>query len=191
MEVVYHEINIALRPLALAGFRLGLLSFHETRMEDFEMMNEGQDLLMNELSLRVRSNVGLGVSYGQHGMYSAQRRFVNFLVSDSMAHPSRIQKSPDQTAVHSGLRPRFCSVLGLRGLLSLELWVLTLPVVPVSSSRNQMVPGGSGGSGDSELVGFDWSYQFRIRKWYFVNSHKVYILCVFVFRLSLNRSSHG
>ena len=87
MEVVYHEINIALRPLAI-GFRLGLLSFHETRMEDFEMMNEGQDLLMNELSLRVRSNVGLGVSYGQHGMYSVQRRFVNFLVSDSMACPS-------------------------------------------------------------------------------------------------------
>ena len=113
MEVVYHEINIALRPLA-AGFRLGLLSFHETRMEDFKMMNKGQDLLMNELSLRVRSNIGLGVSYGQHGMYNAQRRFVNFLVSDSTARPSRIQKSPDQTAVHSGLHPRFCSVLGLK-----------------------------------------------------------------------------
>ena len=26
----------------------------------------------------------------------------------------------------------------------------------------------SGSSGDSEIVGFDWSYQSRIRKWYFV-----------------------
>ena len=62
-------------------------------------------------------------------------------------------------------------VMSIRGLPSLELWVPTLPVVPVSSGRNQMVPGGSGGSGgsgDSEIVGFDWSYQSRIRKWYFV-----------------------
>ena len=64
-------------------------------------------------------------------------------------------------------------VMSIRGLLSLELWVPTLPVVPVSSGRNQMVSGGSGGSGgsgDSEIVGFDWSYQSRIRKWYFVNN---------------------
>ena len=63
-------------------------------------------------------------------------------------------------------------VMSIRGLPSLELWVLTLPVVPVSSGRNQMVlggSGGSGGSGDSEIVGFDWSYQSQIRKWYFVN----------------------
>ena len=63
-------------------------------------------------------------------------------------------------------------VMSIRGLPSLELWVLTLPVVPVSSGRNQMVlggSGGSGGSGDFEIVGFDWSYQSRIRKWYFVN----------------------
>ena len=62
--------------------------------------------------------------------------------------------------------------MSIRGLPSLELWVPTLPVVPVSSGQNQMVPGGSGGSGgsgDSEIVGFDWSYQSRIRKWYFVN----------------------
>ena len=62
-------------------------------------------------------------------------------------------------------------VMSIRGLPSLELWVPTLPVVPVSSGRNQMVPGGSGGSGgsgDSEIVGFDWSYQSRIQKWYFV-----------------------
>ena len=62
-------------------------------------------------------------------------------------------------------------VMSIRGLLSSELWVPTLPVVPVSSSWNQMVPGGSGGSGgsgDSENVGFDWSYQSRIWKWYFV-----------------------
>ena len=66
-------------------------------------------------------------------------------------------------------------VMSIRGLLSLELWVLTLPVVPVSSGRNQMVPGssgGSGGSGDSEIVGFDWSYQSQIRKWYFVKEGK-------------------
>ena len=64
-------------------------------------------------------------------------------------------------------------VMSIRGLPSLELWVLTLLVVPVSSGRNQMVPGGSGGSGgsgDSEIVGFDWSYQSRIRKWYFVKN---------------------
>ena len=64
-------------------------------------------------------------------------------------------------------------VMSIRGLPSSELWVPTLPVVPVSSGRNQMVPGGSGGSGgsgDSEIVGFDWSYQSRIRKWYFVTS---------------------
>ena len=68
-------------------------------------------------------------------------------------------------------------VMSIRGLPSLELWVPTLPVVPVSSGRNQMVPGGSGGSGgsgDSEIVGFDWSYQFRIRKWYFVISHSFF-----------------
>ena len=62
-------------------------------------------------------------------------------------------------------------VMSIRGLPSLELWVPTLPVVPVSSGWNQMVPGGSGGSGgsgDSEIVGFDWSYQSWIRKWYFV-----------------------
>ena len=66
-------------------------------------------------------------------------------------------------------------VMSIRGLLSSELWVPTLLVVPVSSSRNHMVPGGSGGSGgsgDSEIVGFDWSYQSRIRKWYFVNTCK-------------------
>ena len=66
-------------------------------------------------------------------------------------------------------------VMSIRGLPSLELWVPTLPVVPVSSGRNQMVPGGSGGSGgsgDSEIVGFDWSYQSRIWKWYFVTAHK-------------------
>ena len=66
-------------------------------------------------------------------------------------------------------------VMSIRGLPSLELWVPTLPVVPVSSGRNQMVPGGSGGSGgsgDSEIVGFDWSYQSRIRKWYFVNEFR-------------------
>ena len=65
-------------------------------------------------------------------------------------------------------------VMSIRGLPSSELWVPTLPVVPVSSGRNQMVPGGSGGSGgsgDSEIVGFDWSYQSRIRKWYFVRCH--------------------
>ena len=39
-------------------------------------------------------------------------------------------------------------VMSIRGLPSLELWVPTLPVVPVSS-------GGSSGSGDSEIVGFD------------------------------------
>ena len=64
-------------------------------------------------------------------------------------------------------------VMSIRGLPSLELWVPTLPVVPVSSGWNQMVPGGSGGSGgsgDSEIVGFDWSYQSRIRKWYFVTN---------------------
>ena len=60
-------------------------------------------------------------------------------------------------------------VMSIRGLLSLELWVLTLPVVPVSSGRNQMVLGSSGGSGDSEIVGFDWSYQSWIWKWYFVS----------------------
>ena len=52
-------------------------------------------------------------------------------------------------------------VMSIKGLPSSELWVPTLPVVPVSSSWNQMVPGGSGGSGgsgDSEIVGFDWSY---------------------------------
>ena len=70
-------------------------------------------------------------------------------------------------------------VMSIRGLLSLELWVPTLPVVTVSFGRNQMVPGGSGGSGDSEIVGFDWSYQSRIRKWYFVNQHKyTLIYCV-------------
>ena len=52
-------------------------------------------------------------------------------------------------------------VMSIRGLPSLELWVPTLPVVPVSS-------GGSSGSGDSEIVGFDWSYQSWIWKWYFV-----------------------
>ena len=65
-------------------------------------------------------------------------------------------------------------VMSIRGLPSSELWVPTLPVVPISSGRNQMVPGcsgGSGGSGDSEIVGFDWSYQSRIRKWYFVSGH--------------------
>ena len=62
-------------------------------------------------------------------------------------------------------------VMSIRGLLSSELWVPTLPVVPVSSGQNQMVPGsssGSGGSSDSEIVGFDWSYQSWIWKWYFV-----------------------
>ena len=62
-------------------------------------------------------------------------------------------------------------VMSIRRLPSSELWVPTLPVVPVSSGRNQLVPGGSGGSGgsgDSKIVGFDWSYQSRIRKWYFV-----------------------
>ena len=62
-------------------------------------------------------------------------------------------------------------VMSIRGLLSSELWVPTLPVVPVGSSQNQMIPGGSGGSdgsGNSEIVGFDWSYQSWIRKWYFV-----------------------
>ena len=66
-------------------------------------------------------------------------------------------------------------VMSIRGLPSSELWVPTLPVVPVSSSRNQMVPGGSGGSGgsgDSEIVGFDWSYQSWIWKWYFVKTLK-------------------
>ena len=56
-------------------------------------------------------------------------------------------------------------VMSIRGLLSSELWVPTLLVVPVSSGQNQMVlgsSGGSGGSGDSEIVGFDWSYQSRI-----------------------------
>ena len=63
-------------------------------------------------------------------------------------------------------------VMSIRGLPSLELWVLTLLEVPVSSGQNQMVlggSGGSGGSGNSEIVGFDWSYQSRIRKWYFVS----------------------
>ena len=63
-------------------------------------------------------------------------------------------------------------VMSIRGLLSLELWVPTLLVVPVSSSWNQMVlgsSGGSSGSGDSEIVGFDWSYQSWIWKWYFVS----------------------
>ena len=62
-------------------------------------------------------------------------------------------------------------VMSIRGLLSLELWVPTLPVVPVSSGQNQMVlgsSGSSGGSGNSEIVGFDWSYQSWIWKWYFV-----------------------
>ena len=62
-------------------------------------------------------------------------------------------------------------VMSIRGLPSLELWVPTLLIVPVSSSQNQMVlgsSGGSGGSGDSEIVGFDWSYQSQIWKWYFV-----------------------
>ena len=34
-----------------------------------------------------------------------------------------------------------------------------------------MVPGDSSdssGSSDSEIVGFDWSYQSQIQKWYFV-----------------------
>ena len=68
-------------------------------------------------------------------------------------------------------------VMSIRGLLSSELWVPTLPVVPVSSSRNHMVPGGSGGSGgsgDSEIVGFDWSYQSQIRKWYCVRLKRVW-----------------
>ena len=59
-------------------------------------------------------------------------------------------------------------VMFIRGLPSSKLWVLTLPVVPASSSQNQMVLGGSGGSSNSEIVGFDWSYQFQIQKWYFV-----------------------
>ena len=62
-------------------------------------------------------------------------------------------------------------VMSIRGLLSSELWILTLPVVPVSSGWNQMVLGGfgdSGGSGNSKIVGFDWSYQSWIQKWYFV-----------------------
>ena len=62
-------------------------------------------------------------------------------------------------------------VMSIRGLPSLELWVPTLLVVPVSSGRNQTVPGssgGSGGSGNSKIVGFDWSYQSWIQKWYFV-----------------------
>ena len=49
-------------------------------------------------------------------------------------------------------------VMSIRGLPSSKLWVPTFPVVPVSSS----------GSGDSEIVGFDWSYQSQIQKWYFV-----------------------
>ena len=57
-------------------------------------------------------------------------------------------------------------VMSIRGLLSSELWVPTLLVVPVSS-------GGSGGSGNSEIVGFDWSYQSQIRKWYFVKKMSV------------------
>ena len=64
-------------------------------------------------------------------------------------------------------------VMSIRELPSLELWVPTLPVVPVSSGQNQMVPGGSGGSGgssNSEIVGFDWSCQSRIQKWYFVRN---------------------
>ena len=67
-------------------------------------------------------------------------------------------------------------VMSIRGLPSSELWVPTLPVVPVSSSWNQMVlgsSGGSGGSSDSEIVGFDWSYQSQIRKWYFVNANHI------------------
>ena len=72
-----------------------------------------------------------------------------------------------------GMSCRGTNPVTIRGLPSLELWVPTLPVVPVSSGRNQMVlggSGGSGGSGDSEIVGFDWSYQSRIRKWYFVRT---------------------
>ena len=67
-------------------------------------------------------------------------------------------------------------VTSIRGLPSLELWVLTLPVVPVSFGWNQMVLGGSGGSGgsdDSEIVGFDWSYQSWIWKWNFVRDYVV------------------
>ena len=62
-------------------------------------------------------------------------------------------------------------VMSIRGLPSLELWVPTLLVVPVSSSQKQMVSGSSGdsgGSSDSEIVGFDWLYQSQIWKWYFV-----------------------
>ena len=61
-------------------------------------------------------------------------------------------------------------VMSIRGLLSSKLWILTLLVVPVSSGWNQMVLGGSSGSGDFEIVGFDWSYQSQIQKWYFVTS---------------------
>ena len=64
-------------------------------------------------------------------------------------------------------------VMSIRGLPSLELWVPTLPVVPVSSGQDQMVLGGSSGSsgsGNSEIVGFDWSYHSQIRKWYFVST---------------------
>ena len=90
MEVAYHEIDIALHPFAVT-FRLGFLSFHETRVECFKMMNEGYDLLVDELLLRVRGKVGLGVSYGQHGMYNMQRRFVKISISNSTACPSRAQ----------------------------------------------------------------------------------------------------
>ena len=62
-------------------------------------------------------------------------------------------------------------IMSIRGLPSSELWIPTLPVVPVSFGQNQMVLGSSGdssGSDDSEIVGFDWSYQSQIQKWYFV-----------------------
>ena len=59
-------------------------------------------------------------------------------------------------------------VMSIRGLPSSELWVPILLVVPISSSQNQMVLGGSSGSSDFKIVGFDWSYQSQIQKWYFV-----------------------
>ena len=65
-------------------------------------------------------------------------------------------------------------VMSIRGLLSLELWILTLLIVPVSS-------GGSGGSCDSKIVGFDWSYQFQIQKWYFVNPYHVSLPCTYIY----------
>ena len=51
-------------------------------------------------------------------------------------------------------------VMSIRGLPSLELWVPTLPVVPVSSGWDQMVLGGSSGSSASAKHLF-WNSSYR------------------------------